>query len=196
MKTCTKCNQSKPLVDYYNRYSKCKSCVYEHTAVFRVQNAERIKEQKAKYWTKNKDSIKKSQQEWKVTHPSYFNDYYNARLRADPFYKYCEQIRTLIRRSLQRGTYTSKSKTYKILGCSYEDFTCHVEQQFAIGMSWDNRNEWHLDHIMPLSLAQNEAEFDALNHYSNFQPLWADDNLSKGDSLNWQKCPIKYPNQI
>lgn len=48
-------------------------------------------------------------------------------------------------------------------------------------MTLDNYGEWHLDHIKPISLAQTEQEVIKLCHYSNFQPLWAKENMSKGN---------------
>ena len=50
-------------------------------------------------------------------------------------------------------------------------------------MSWDNRIEWHLDHIIPISLATTEEEIIKLNHYTNFQPLWAEENIRKGNKV-------------
>jgi hypothetical protein len=47
-------------------------------------------------------------------------------------------------------------------------------------MSWENHGEWHIDHIVPLSSAITEEELRKLSHYTNLQPLWATDNLSKG----------------
>jgi hypothetical protein len=47
-------------------------------------------------------------------------------------------------------------------------------------MTWDNHGEWHYDHIYPVSLAENETHLIELNHYTNFQPLWAIDNIQKG----------------
>ena len=48
-------------------------------------------------------------------------------------------------------------------------------------MRWDNHGEWHMDHIKPISLAKTENEILELNHYTNFQPLWANENLSKSN---------------
>ena len=50
-------------------------------------------------------------------------------------------------------------------------------------MSWDNHGEWHLDHIIPMASATNEKEVIKLNHYTNFQPLWAEENLQKSDKI-------------
>jgi hypothetical protein len=69
----------------------------------------------------------------------------------------------------------------QILGCTIQEFKLHIESQFKDGMSWDNRGEWHIDHIMPLSMAKTEDELVRLNHYKNLRPLWAHENLSKSD---------------
>jgi hypothetical protein len=50
-------------------------------------------------------------------------------------------------------------------------------------MTWDNYGEWHIDHIIPLSSAKTESELIDLFNYKNTQPLWAKDNLSKGNRL-------------
>ena len=41
--------------------------------------------------------------------------------------------------------------------------------------------ELHLDHVIPISLAETEDEVILLNHYSNYQLLSADENLAKGN---------------
>ncbi len=48
-------------------------------------------------------------------------------------------------------------------------------------MSWENYGEWHIDHKKPVSWANSEEELYELNHYTNLQPLWATENLSKKD---------------
>ena len=71
------------------------------------------------------------------------------------------------------------------MGCSYQDFIIYLEQKFTDGMSWDNYGlyGWHIDHIIPLSSATDELSLEKLCHYTNLQPLWAKDNLSKGDKI-------------
>lgn len=72
-----------------------------------------------------------------------------------------------------------------LLGCSILEFKQHIEKQFVRGMDWNNYGKWHIDHIKPcdsfdLSL---ESEQKICFHYSNLQPLWAKDNLSKGRKI-------------
>ena len=59
----------------------------------------------------------------------------------------------------------------------------HMESQFTEGMTWENQGEWHVDHIIPLAKAKNEERLVKLCHYKNLQPLWGEENLSKGDSM-------------
>lgn len=58
-------------------------------------------------------------------------------------------------------------------------------------MTWDNHGrgcngkgleEWHIDHIKPCAsfdLSKSKEQLKCFN-YKNLQPLWAEDNLSKG----------------
>ena len=54
-------------------------------------------------------------------------------------------------------------------------------------MSWDNygKKGWHIDHITPLVLFDltNREQVLMACHYTNLQPLWAKDNLSKGTKI-------------
>ena len=73
--------------------------------------------------------------------------------------------------------------TFKLLGCSTKDWKIYLESKFVNGMNWDNYGEWHIDHIIPCAafdLTKPENQKKCF-HYSNTQPLWAKDNLRKGD---------------
>jgi hypothetical protein len=78
------------------------------------------------------------------------------------------------------------------LGCSIARFKLFIEYQFKSGMTWDNRGEWHLDHVKPLSsfdLTDRQQFLDAC-HYTNYQPMWAEDNIKKGADLTPPKKEI------
>jgi hypothetical protein len=75
-----------------------------------------------------------------------------------------------------------KDKTTKeLLGCRLEKLKRHLEDQFEEGKTWDNYGEWHIDHIKPCTSFDFTKEKDQKEcfHYTNLQPLWAEDNLKK-----------------
>ena len=68
------------------------------------------------------------------------------------------------------------------LGCDIDTLIEHIESQFKEGMTWDNHGEWHIDHITPIAYNKPtlEEQIERL-HYSNLQPLWATENIAKGN---------------
>lgn len=102
------------------------------------------------------------------------------RKAEDPLYKMQRTIRRRLCALLQRRGITKKTTTMKILGCDWDTLRSHLEGQFTPGMSWENRELWHVDHKRPLSAAVDEADLLARSHYTNLQPLWALDNMIKG----------------
>jgi len=109
------------------------------------------------------------------------------RRNSDHFYKFQFGIRKLIGQSITRNGYTKNSKVYQILGCTYDEFTTHIASQFTEGMTLDNygTDGWELDHILPVSAANTKEEILRLNHHTNFQPMWVEDNRRKNDKY----CP-------
>ena len=73
------------------------------------------------------------------------------------------------------------------LGCTMDEFYTYIESQFLEGMTWDNYGEWEIDHVIPLSMINEDMDMEqqllALCNYKNCKPLWAYDNNSKNDSL-------------
>ena len=79
-----------------------------------------------------------------------------------------------------------KKKAFRSLhyvGCDLPFLMTHLESQFVDGMSWDNYGKWHVDHVIPLASGKTLDAIIPLFHYSNLQPLWAFDNLSKGAKM-------------
>lgn len=113
--------------------------------------------------------------------------------RQLPHNKLKKSIRDGLDRALDLGILTKKSMTFQYLGCSLPEFKKHIESLFKPGMTWENRGRthilgeraWHLDHKLPLVLlAKNSSQemIQKLCHYTNIQPLWEDENLTKLDS--------------
>jgi len=211
MKKCNTCHEFKCESKYYKDRSKkyglrnsCKSCekikekeyylknkkshserskkYYEDNKEktlllareYRKENIFKVKEREKRYRQKNKDKIAKRKM-----------DYKKLRYRIDPLFRLSETLRARTRLAFINGGYTKKTKTFEMFGCSFEYLTHHIERQFKKGMNWDNYGEWHIDHIIPISIAKTEDELIKLNHYTNIQPLWASENQHKSN-----KCPI------
>jgi hypothetical protein len=78
-----------------------------------------------------------------------------------------------------------------LLGCSIDEFREYLEAQFEVGMTWDNHGEWHVDHRRPCNSFDllSEVEQRMCFHYTNLQPMWALENLSKSDKYDEEYFP-------
>jgi len=89
-------------------------------------------------------------------------------------------------RLILKGKKSKVSEYY--LGCTSEFYRGYLESLFLDGMSWGNYGNkdgcWTIDHIKPVSCFNLTDKEDTLKafHFSNTQPLWADEN-SKKNSL-------------
>jgi len=87
-----------------------------------------------------------------------------------------------------RASLKGKNKikhTEQLLGCCFINFKKYLESKFSEGMNWDNYGSWHIDHIIPCAafdLSKPEEQVKCF-HYTNLQPLWKKDNLSKGSKV-------------
>lgn len=137
----------------------------------------------AEYYKKHKENILKKVKQYASTHKEKITNNAKKRWDSDPFYKCKKTIRNMITCVFSKTNYTKRTKTAQIIGCSFEKFKSHIESQFKPGMSWENRHLWHIDHIMPVSMAKTYDEVVRLNNYKNLRPLWAHENRSKSDKI-------------
>lgn len=111
----------------------------------------------------------------------------NPRLRHkyhnDPLTNVAIRLRARLSAILKAKKMNKTSKTEDFVGCGFDHLVRYIELMFKRGMSWENRSDWHIDHIIPLAMARNERELRMLFHYTNLQPLWAEENLKKGKRL-------------
>jgi hypothetical protein len=220
MKICKTCCLEKDIINFSkNKNSKdnlqpsCRKCMTQNANLWKLNNSEKVKINKKKYYkknseknkeeikkyasewrSKNKDKIAKYNNDWLLKNKNYKKEYMNKnqgymskyfikRFLNDDSFKLQHNIRNLIKGSFKRacnGTYKKGLKTEFILGCTIQEFIKFISNKFTDGMTIKNHGDWHFDHIIPISSAKTEEEIIKLNHYTNFQPLWAIDNLKKG----------------
>ena len=194
MKVCSKCKVEKKFSEFYrdkcssNRYhSSCKECDKQYLKEYRKNNKETANKYAKQYRLDNKSKVKEQNKLYQSDNKEKINlqrrIYRNNRRLNDPLYKLICNTRDLIRKSVKKQGYSKTSRTYEILGCTFEEFKIHIEQQFTEGMTWNNYAKWELDHIYPVSRAIDEDHLIKLNHYTNFQPLWWWDNNIKSNKI-------------
>ena len=104
------------------------------------------------------------------------------KLQDSPWLTIHFRLRAGISGALMRvGASKKNSRTMSIVSCTTEEFKAHIEKQFLPNMTWHNRDQWHIDHITPISKAQCEQDVIALYHFTNLRPLWAADNIRKSN---------------
>jgi hypothetical protein len=156
---------------------------------YRNNNLEKVKEtqrlSKKKEREKNPEKFINLTREWRKNNPDYNVTYNKNRKQIDSLFKLKITIRNRIRSFLKIKNITKKNKTFDIVGCSPEFLKEHIENQFTDGMNWENHGlyGWHIDHIIPVSSAKTEEDVHKLCHYTNLQPLWAEDNLKKNNKI-------------
>lgn len=137
------------------------------------------------YAIDNKEKINRAQ-----------NAYMKRRKAEDPGFRTGTILRTRMRQLINEGKMTKHSASITefakfVVGLPQKEFLDYIEAQFyphpitGKKMTWKNQGlrGWHLDHIKPVSkfdLTKWEEQLRCF-HYSNIQPLWAEDNLKKSD---------------
>ncbi len=111
-------------------------------------------------------------------------EYYQRQVEVNPPFLLRKRLRTLIFLAVRGKKLVSSQQ---LLGCTIDEMRNYLELMFWPGMGWSNYGEWHIDHVIPLSRFDLEIVEQQMRafHYANLQPLWADDNILKGNSLGW-----------
>ncbi len=187
MKACRVCNETKSLLEFHKSSSnkdgkegKCTKCKNLMRSKLNKTPEARLLQKKHNYTEASKEARKIYRNSLKAKKTESFR--HNFRYNNDISYKLKKNLRSRLYQAL-KGNYKTGSAVSD-LGCSIEEFKAHIEKQFTEGMTWDNwsRTGWHIDHKTALAnfdLTIEEQLLKACN-YRNLQPMWAEDNLSKG----------------
>jgi hypothetical protein len=189
MKTCIKCSEEKSPCEFHQDkvrpsglHPVCKKCRKAIRRIRYERNKVKILAQNKTYKAVNKDAIKQKDIEYRVDNRKEISRKQLDRIRNHPPTRIAHNLRSRMYQAVTRGFKTGSA--VRDLGCSIPEFMLHVESQFTDNMSWDNYGQWHLDHIEPLAGFDltDRQQFLKAAHYTNYQPLWAKDNLMKGCS--------------
>ena len=207
---CSLCNTKKK-ADEFRRYNSCKDCcrerdkkygkkrykkdkekVIERNKEWRANNAEKVRETNRQYNLNNRVKLYKQAKECRIKKIDQYRKV--ARERAQEKretsleFRLTEILRKRLRNALINGCKGKKTDSaLNLLGCSVEELKKHLELKFVEGMNWENYGKfgWHIDHIIPCAkfdLTKAEEQKKCF-HYTNMQPLWATENLSKGSKV-------------
>jgi hypothetical protein len=159
--------------------------VLEQTKIYRDNNVEKIKQRKVDYHIKNCEKIRKKVKNWRENNKNKRVQSEKERRNNDKLYAMRINSRNRIKVYLKKCGLVKKNPTFEIIGCTPEFLKEYLERQFQDNMRWDNYGYygWHIDHIIPLSSAKTEEEIYKLCHYTNLQPLWAEENIKKSNKL-------------
>ena len=187
---CCKCQEEKTLNLFYRDSSKplgygytCKKCGLE-AATKRYHSLEKNK--RLSYYYDNRSKVRevqrKYEQKTKKQRREYFKEWEREKMKNDPAYRIRKVLGNRLRAAFKDKKLKKSKSVLDLCGAGLEIVREHIEKQFKPGMSWDNHGKWHIDHIKPLSSFNllNPEEVRKASHYTNLQPLWAADNLSKG----------------
>lgn len=185
MKSCNKCNQIKCLTEFTrcgNSYHPtCKSCRNKAKRDLKITNPNKVKAINQKEAEKRR-LLRLNSPFYRLKQSLYRKQHQRAKCK-DPLFKLKRTLRSRLYGALLSKGYIHNNKFSIYIGCSIEELKAYIESKFSSGMTWENHGLWHIDHIIPLSSAKTQDEMYELCHYTNLQPLWAKDNIVKGNTL-------------
>lgn len=171
----------------------------EYRRKWNSENKDKIKEYQKRYYEKNKEKRKATATKWRKTNSKKYNEtrakwrdknrdkinqQYRDSYHSNANIKIARTMRSRIRKVL-KGIKKYQSTVEYIGVKDVKELMSYLETKFLAGMNWENYGQdgWHVDHIIPLSsfdLSDDKEAYKAF-HYTNLQPLWAKDNLAKGN---------------
>ena len=160
-KTCSRCRKIKLIDEYSKGYTFCKQCKRED------------------YHNNPQRKIRQNQ----VRKRRYDND---------PVYREIVILRRHLNDAWRNYNYWKNNRAMKALCVpNKEYFIEYIKTKFDEYMTLDNyggkKGNWQFDHIIPLNEAKTIEDVHRLFHYTNIQPLWRKDNMTKRSKLNWSK---------
>lgn len=186
---------------YREYYQRNKERFAENSKRWRMENPEAARAMERRRYVKNYETRRKYAKSPKAL--SYHKEYYKknkeriikrttantaSRIKNNPHYRIAALYRNRVRAGIKMKGAPKIYSSEDLVGCSWGELRAHLESLFRDGMSWENHSVrgWHIDHIIPCAafdLTDPEQQKKCF-HYTNLQPLWWHENLSKPRKLS------------
>jgi hypothetical protein len=195
-KICSKCKIVKPLTDFGphkktpdGRHSWCRACKYEQIKAWRAANPGIAMKIWRRYRDKDPGKYREMRRAWADANRDKTRRHslkYTRKIRQTIPGRLSSNISNAIRTSLRGEKHGCHWES--MVGFTLRELKIRLERQFLPGMSWDNRDEWDIDHIIPISAfnfrSMKDIDFRRCWNVRNLRPLWKSENLSKGAKLS------------
>lgn len=202
MKTCSKCQVSKPLDQFYplqrgsiKLKASCKQCMnIRRKAHLSTPRGRELKRQAEKAWRskpENKPKIAKRNGDYNRAHKEEIrkgkNRLCKEKRKTDPAWRLRRDINRAIHYCLQENGSTKEGSFLKHLPYTMQELKDYIEKQFEPWMNWGNQGyylptewddansstwRWQLDHVIP----QSRLQYRSMKE-ENFLKCWALENL-------------------
>ena len=158
---------------------------------YREGNRPTVRAIQKRYYEANKAKISARSSSYRKSNRPQWNEYIRKRRERDANFKILCNLRKRMWAAVTQQRGHKSDTTRNLIGCDSILLRAWLESKFSLGMTWGNYGEWHVDHEIPCAefdlrvASQQQRAF----HYSNLQPLWGPDNMSKGDKVPNQHQP-------
>ena len=143
------------------------------------------KERLYNYYEQNKEEINRKRSEYRKT-----EEYKKWKKEYDLKNSYKSRYRDSLKSVIKRLKLKKNNYTNELLGYSDLDFKLHIESQFVGDMSWENKNSFEIDHIIPISAFIENTPLNIVSALDNLKPMDPIDNLKKFTSIDYDHINI------
>jgi hypothetical protein len=171
---------------YKTKHNKIFCSLLCKNSKWNKENPQKLKQYKKEDYKKNKEKRYATNNKYRQENKESLNEKNRKNYAQNANLKLSQNIRRRMRETI---TLVSKKtdSTMNLLGCTIQEAREYLEKKFKEGMTWENHGlyGWHIDHIIPCAsfdLTDPEQQKKCF-HYTNLQPLWAAENMSKGAKI-------------
>ena len=184
-KTCSRCNSEKEESEFTKRilkngrikYGYCKICTSQYLKEYKAKNKERIQQVNKKWIDNNKVHLKN----WRKENRESINKSWRKMYYKDDISTLKQRLRSTTRRYINKR---EGETTIEIVGCDYDSLIVHLLLTLNKSdrlLYLKNKNDFHIDHIIPISWAEDKESVFELSNYKNLRLCAKEENWRKGN---------------